>query len=331
VSSTAASFRWRNVQGRPAAYLEAGSGRTVVFLHGWGLGHRAYRGSVRRLAATGVRVLAPALPGFGGTARLPAADLTIDGYAKWVVAFLDELGISERVLLVGHSFGGGVAIQIAHDHPKRVGALVLVNAIGGAAWTADGELVRPMAERPLWDWGLHFTRDFESTRSIGRVLPVMLRSAVPNLFSDPRTFLQSARLARTADLTTELAALQRRGLPVVVVWSRRDELLTEASLDALRDALRRAPTITVAGGHNWLIADPARFGEVMTNVVAVAERARWLDSGRARRWWRRVRAKVPLGSRAVRLGDEADAWPDGRAAGAESTRSGDDDADAAAS
>jgi hypothetical protein len=99
----------------------------------------------------------------------------------------------------------------------------------------------------------------------------------------------------------------------------------------LRDALRRAPTITVAGGHNWLIADPARFGEVMTNVVAVAERARWLDSGRTRRWWRRVRAKVPIGSRAVSIGDEAEACPDGRDAGAESTRSGDDDADAAAS
>jgi pimeloyl-ACP methyl ester carboxylesterase len=298
-------LRWhqRDVQGRPASYLEAGSGRTVVFLHGWGLGHRAYRGSVRRLAATGVHVLAPALPGYQGTARLPDADLTLEGFARWVVDFLDAVEVRDAVLLVGHSFGGGVAIQVAHDHPKRVGALVLVNAIGGAAWTPDGELVRPMVERPLWDWGLHFTRDFESVRSIGRVLPVMVRSAVPNLFTDPRTFLRSARLAKNADLTAELAVLQRRRLPVVVVWSARDALLTDASLGALRDALRKAPTVTVAGGHNWLIADPARFGEVMTNVVAVAERARWLDPGPARRWWRRVRARVPIGSRAVEIDD----------------------------
>ena len=299
-------LRWhrRSVDGRSASYLEAGTGRTAVFLHGWGLGHRAYRSSVRRLAASGVRVLAPALPGFGGTERLPADEFTMAGYAAWVVAFLDAVGVDERVLLVGHSFGGGVATLVAHGHPKRVGALVLVNAIGGAAWTSDGELVRPMAERPLWDWGLHFSRDFHSARSVGRVLPVMLRSAVPNLFQDPRTFMQSARLARNADLTDELAVLQRRGLPVVVVWSLRDQVLTDASLGALRDALRDAPTITVSGGHNWLIADPARFGEVMTNVVAVAERARWLDGRSPRRWWRRLRARLPVGSRPMRIDGE---------------------------
>jgi len=281
-----------SVDGRAASCLEAGEGPPVVFLHGFGLSHHAYRAPVRRLAATGVRVLAPALPGFGGTAALPAAAGDLHGYAGWVTAFLDAMRVKGPVLLVGHSFGGGIAIVTAHDHPARVGGLVLVNAVGGATWTHDGELVRDISERPLWDWGLRFSADVRSARGLARVLPVVVAEAVPNLVLDPRAFVRAARLARTADLTDELETLRRRGLPVVIVWSPHDQVVTEASVDALREALGDAPAISVPGGHSWLLADPEHFGEVMTNVVAVAERAHWLDAGRVRHWWRRMRARL---------------------------------------
>jgi len=280
-------FHRRRVAGRSVSYLEAGKGRTAVFLHGWGLSHRAYRGAVKRLAARGMRVIAPAMPGFSGSGGLPSDECTLPGYAAWVVALLDELGVTEPVLLVGHSFGGGVAIVVAHDHPGRVGALVLVNSIGGAVWADDGELVKPMTDRPIWDWGLHLSRDLRGAVQLSRVLPAVLTEALPNIVLDPRSFWRSARLAREADLTDELEALRRRGLPVVVVWSPRDRVVTDASIEALRDALGDAPTISVPGGHNWLLADPEHFGEVMTNVVQVAERARWLEpAGPLRRWWR---------------------------------------------
>ena len=283
------TVRWHRirVEGRAAACLEAGEGRPVLFLHGWGLSHRAYQSAVRHLAATGVRVLAPALPGFSGTARLPADEATLRGYASWVVEFLDAMQVAEPVLLVGHSFGGGVATVTAHDHPDRVSALVLVNAIGGSTWTRDGDRVRLMADRPIWDWGLHFSADLSRPVQLARVLPVVVAEGLPNLVLDPRALWQAAKLARNADLTAELAVLRRRGLPVVVVWSPRDRIVTEASVDALRDALGDAPTISVPGGHNWLLADPDRFGQVMTNVVDVADRTRGL--GRPRLWWRRIR------------------------------------------
>lgn len=296
-------LRWGRTRaaGRSAAYLEAGEGRPVVFLHGWGLSHRAYRQSLRRIAAGGVRVVAPALPGFSGTTGLRREDCTLAGYAQWLVSFLDELGVDEPVLLVGHSFGGGVAIRTAHDNPERVGALVLVNSIGGAVWSSDGQLDRPMTDRPIWDWGLHFSRDLGSVGArVARVLPVMLAEAVPNLVFDPRAFLRSARLARDADLTDELTALHNRGLPVVVVWAPRDGVITEASFAALRDALGDAPTITVPGGHNWLLADPDRFGEVITNVVDVADRARWMRESKTRRRWRGVRQRIRSVLRPVR-------------------------------
>ena len=59
---------WRQtaVDGRPAFYGEAGNGPPVLFLHGWGLDHKAYKRALSRLVTAGLRVLAPALPGFRG-------------------------------------------------------------------------------------------------------------------------------------------------------------------------------------------------------------------------------------------------------------------------
>ena len=115
------------VQDRPAFYGIAGTGQPVLFLHGWALGQHTYRSVVERIASSGCRVYAPGLPGFGGTGDLPNNLFSIGGYANWVHDFLDELDIEEQLVVVGHSFGGGVAIRFTHAHTDRVRSLVLVN------------------------------------------------------------------------------------------------------------------------------------------------------------------------------------------------------------
>src|SRR6476619_3411135 len=118
-------LRWSRtlVQGRPAVYGEAGEGPAVVFLPGWGLGHHAYKRPLARLALLGMRVLAPALPGFAGTADLPDG-AGIHAYGVWVDAFMEAVGVDEPAVVIGHSFGGGVAISLAHDYRARVAKLV---------------------------------------------------------------------------------------------------------------------------------------------------------------------------------------------------------------
>jgi pimeloyl-ACP methyl ester carboxylesterase len=255
------------VDGRPAAYGLAGEGAPLVFLHGWGLAHRAYGPALARLVAKGMQVYAPALPGFGGTAALPAKRLSLAGYAGWVERFIATMEIEQPVTLVGHSFGGGVAIQTAHDWPDRVARLILVNSIGGSAWSHHNGMVRLIRERPLWDWGLHLQVDLLPVRQLTRVVPVIAADALPNLLRNPRAIWQVGHLARMADLTAELEELKLRRLPVVVLWGQRDRLLPRACLDSLRAALGDPQLITVPGAHSWLLADPDGFGEVMTNVI----------------------------------------------------------------
>jgi pimeloyl-ACP methyl ester carboxylesterase len=257
------------VQGRAAIYGVAGDGPPVVFLHGWGLAHRSYKQSLKRLVAHHLRVYAPAMPGCGGTAGLPPDELSLAGYGRWVADFIEAVGIDEPVTLIGHSFGGGVAIRTAHDAPDRVARLVLVNSIGGSAWTDGKGMIRAIAERPWWDWGLHLRQDILPLRQITRVLPVIAQDVLPNLLHDPATIWRAAKIARNADLTAELEELKRRRLPVVIVWSKDDNVIPRASLATLRAALGEADLVTVPGTHSWVLSDPDTFGEVITNVLTV--------------------------------------------------------------
>jgi pimeloyl-ACP methyl ester carboxylesterase len=263
------------VDDRPVQYAEGGAGLPVLFLHGWALGYRAYRHAIDPLIGLGCRVIAPSMPGFGGTADLPSRHFSLKGYGDWISAFLDAVGVDEPVFVVGHSFGGGVAIKFAHQHPERVRSLVLVNSIGGSAWKS-GSTVRSMAERPIWDWGVHFPADVWPIPQATRVLPVIAEELLPNLVRNPRALWRVGGLARTADLTDELEDLKERQLPVVVLWGVRDGVIPKESFEALCLALGTKGEV-VEGSHSWLLADPDAFGEVITNHLEVAALARDLE------------------------------------------------------
>jgi pimeloyl-ACP methyl ester carboxylesterase len=270
------------VDGRTALYGVAGEGVPVLFLHGWGLGYHAYKRALKRLVMLGCRVYAPALPGFGGTADLPAQHFSFEGYADWVNCFLDVMEVGEPVIVVGHSFGGGVAIRFAHDFTERVRTMVLVNSVGGSAWSAGSGVVkaRQLADRPLWDWGIHFPADILLPRQLAKVLPVVLEDALPNLMRNPRAIWRVANLARSADLRPELEELKARHVPVVVLWGDKDRIIPRASFDDLCATIGQQGEV-VPGNHSWLLSDPDAFGEVMTNIVQVADLAQSLKEQEA--------------------------------------------------
>jgi hypothetical protein len=143
-----------------------------------------------------------------------------------------------------------------------------------------------MADRPLWDWGLHFPSDILPLDQVRRVLPIILEDALPNAVRNPLALWRIGNLARRADLTAELDSLKESKLPVVVLWGDKDAIIPRASFDALCAAIGSEGEV-VSGRHSWLLADPDAFGEVMTNVVSVAKLARRLEhedtGGRRRR------------------------------------------------
>jgi pimeloyl-ACP methyl ester carboxylesterase len=108
--------------------LQLGStGNPILMLHGWGQTLESLQ-PLGELLAFAAQVHLIDLPGFGGSA-LPDGDWDINQYAGRILRYMDEQGL-EQVDLLGHSFGGRVAICLASKYPNRVRSLVLINSAG---------------------------------------------------------------------------------------------------------------------------------------------------------------------------------------------------------
>ena len=112
-------------------YLDAGSGKPVVFVHGSGPGVTAYANWRLTLPVLADRFhcYAPDMAGFGYTERREGFSYTLQNWVDQLVGFLDALELA-TVSLVGNSFGGAVALRLAVTHPERVDRLVLMGSVG---------------------------------------------------------------------------------------------------------------------------------------------------------------------------------------------------------
>lgn len=116
--------------GSTTRIIEAGSGdTTVVMIHGLGARADRWRDTVARYAALGLRCIALDLPGHGFADKSADFDYSVPGYARFVEAVMDGLGLG-RTMLVGTSLGGHVAASLAVRAPDRYAALVLVGTLG---------------------------------------------------------------------------------------------------------------------------------------------------------------------------------------------------------
>ncbi len=259
------------VDGASTHFAVAGEGRPVLFLHGWGLGHRTYSRPLATLVERGCRVYAPSLPGFGGSGPLPGPQRTLAGYGHWAKSFVDALGVDEPFIVVGHSFGGGVAVGLTHQAPERVRYLVLVNSVGaGETQRAVG---RPgyLGGRPVWSWAAQFARELLPPDRGIRLVADMWSDITANLMRNPFGLLEIGRLAARADLLTELDELRSSGVPVLALRGHSDGVVPLAAFEAMCSAIGTEGRI-VKGNHSFLLADPAAFDEVMANLLVLSER-----------------------------------------------------------
>ena len=119
------------VQGLKINYLDSGDANrpVVLFLHGWGAPVSTYALLTDYLSQS-FRVIAPNLPGFGGSDE-PKTDWTVDDYTDFVLEFTKSLGLSE-VILMCHSFGGRISIKLLSrpEQPLTVKKAVFLDAAG---------------------------------------------------------------------------------------------------------------------------------------------------------------------------------------------------------
>src|ERR1700710_735303 len=137
------SLEYRTIHGYRRAYRVAGSGPAILLIHGIGDNSTTWS-TVQTKLGERVTAIAPALLGPGKSDK-PRADYSVAAYANGMRDLLSVLDI-DKVTVVGHSLGGGVAMQFAYQFPQLVDRLILVGA-GGV--TKDVNIALRIASLPL--------------------------------------------------------------------------------------------------------------------------------------------------------------------------------------
>jgi pimeloyl-ACP methyl ester carboxylesterase len=200
--------------------------------------------------------LAPDLPGFGASAKPGDFESSIDGYADWLAAFLDERGVG-RYALVAHDWGAA-ALALAQADPARVERLVLLDAVPllvGYRWHV---LARQWRRPVVGELAMGFTTRSIAARLLrdpdGRDYPREELDEVWRHF-DHGTQRAILRLYRSAP-EDALAAAGRRldtlACPALLVWGERDPYVpAELAEDYARALGGQCEVEVVRGAGHW--------------------------------------------------------------------------------
>ncbi|HKI66950.1 MAG TPA: alpha/beta fold hydrolase [Solirubrobacterales bacterium] len=286
-----------NVHGRSVSYLEAGDGPVLLLVHGIAGTCENWREVIEPLAHRHT-VIAPDLPGHGAS-EAGAGDYSIGALASGLRDLLLALG-HERATVVGHSLGGGVAMQLAYQYPEMVERLVLVSS-GGL-----GPEVSPVlraAALPGADLFISVTAG--AGRRAGSVLgrglsAVGLRPSadVAEVARGYASLDDAAR--RAAFLDTLRAVVGTRGqrvdasdrlylaeaVPVLIVWGARDSIIPVRHGEDAHQAIPGSRLEVFDDiGHLPQLEAPGRFIAVLERFLRETEPA---DFDREQ-WVRRFR------------------------------------------
>src|SRR5271166_5128820 len=275
------------LHGRPVTYAQAGSGPVLLLIHGMGGTFENWQAVLEPLAR-GHTVIAPDLPGHGASAP-GAGDYSIGALAAGLRDLLIALG-HERATLVGHSLGGGIAMQFAYQFPEIAERLVLVSsgglgpevspllraaALPGAdafisATAGPGRAVGSALARGLGAVGLRANIDIaEVARGYASLADPDRRAA---FLATLRSVIGTGGQRVHAGDRLYLA----EGMPVLIVWGERDRIIPAHHGENAHEAIPGSSLEVFPGvGHLPQLEAPGRFISVLERFIAENEPARF--------------------------------------------------------
>ena len=278
------SLRHIRVHGHEVGYRMAGEGPAIIFIHGLAGSSTTWREVMPTLAKTHT-VLAPDLLGHGESAK-PRGDYSLGAYASGLRDLLVALG-HERATFIGHSLGGGVAMQFSYQFPELCERLVLVDSGGlgrevslllRSATLPGSEFVLPLLAQP---------RLLNAGRSVGRLLNrlgIGIRTDIDQLARGHASLAD--REAREAFVHTLRSIVEPGGqrvsatdrlylaenMPFLIIWGVRDKIIPVAHG---REAHRLVPGSRLEefpdSGHFPQLDEPERFVETVTGFIESTE------------------------------------------------------------
>ena len=276
--------------------VERGAGPTLVLVHGLGAQLRNFTYGLVAHLAPNFHVVCVDRPGCGYSTRPPAASASLTGQADTIAKLVTLLGL-DRPIIVGHSYGGAVALALAINHPEKVRGLALLAPLTHPQTTAPAAfrdlVIASRLLRRLFAWTLATPG---SMIAGAKILDLVFRpDAVPADFASAAGGLLALRpgqfFCASSDLVSvndELPGLVDRyasiGVPVGILFGRSDPILSCRDHGIAMQSKVKGLTVTlVDGGHMLPIAAPeqtARWIEEFAAPLAQTD-GEWRESPRS--------------------------------------------------
>jgi pimeloyl-ACP methyl ester carboxylesterase len=268
------------IHGHEVRYFRAGEGPALLLVHGMAGSAATWKAVLPRLARD-YTVIAPDLLGHGKSAK-PRTDYSLGAFASGLRDLLVAQGI-ERATVVGHSLGGGIAMQMAYQHPERVERLVLVGSggLGREVSPVLRFLTLPGAEYLM---PLIFT---SYSRDIGNRISMLLRRGglrAPALEESWRAYVSLTEGEnREAFVKTLRSVIDLKGqsvsahdrlylashMPTLLLWGARDQIIPVDHAYAAHDAMPGSHLeIFEESGHFLHNEEPDRFIHALREFLA---------------------------------------------------------------
>lgn len=269
-------------------YGDPDAATTLVLVHGFRGDHHGLEPVVAQLGGD-LRLISPDLPGFGESTPLTERDHDIDGYSAWLRAFVAGLGLSGRVVLLGHSFGSiVVAATLAEGSQAapaaRPDAVVLVNPIGQPALAGPRGVLTRLAIFYYWlaavlpeRLGFALLRNRIIVRVMSEAMAKTrdrsLRAWIHgqhdsyfSAFSDRRVVLQAFRASVAHDVREYAARIPE---PTLLVAAVDDDITPIAAERVLRGLFPDARLVEIDGvGHLIHYEKPVEAAQAIEAFLA---------------------------------------------------------------
>lgn len=277
--------RWVEVQGAPVNTIELGpesadAGKPLVFVHGLSGSWPNWLEQLPAFAREH-RVIALDLPGFGHS-PMPAAKLSIAGYARMLDGLLDRLEI-DAAAVIGNSMGGFIAAELAISFPQRVERLVLVSAAGISTHQHRGSVLATPAlrriERVLMAGGAWAAAKSDTVAGRARLRDLTLSVVArhPSRLPAPLAaeqlrgagkpgFLQGFEAVLDYEISERLGEI---ACPTLIVWGDSDRLISVRDADVFAELIPNSHKVVFADtGHVAMLERPDEFNALLEQFLA---------------------------------------------------------------
>jgi pimeloyl-ACP methyl ester carboxylesterase len=244
------------LDGRLFGELADGPAPLLVGLHGWGRDHRDLQSAVR----THSHLLVD-LPGFG-VSPPPAEAWGAADYASCIAAALDEHGPTEPVVIVGHSFGGRVAVCLAASRPELVRGMVLCGAPLLRLAKATGPPVTYRLGRRAHQMGLLSDGRFEAMR----------RARASDDYNSASGVMRRV-LVRTVNESYD-EQLRTVTCPVGLLWGSSDQAVPTSTIEKARGLLTTLVAVEIVdgAGHDVHLQAPGPLAAMIEKIIDAPRR-----------------------------------------------------------